>query len=97
MVQPFTRCPCWVAHGLRAFSCATLPLSLTLDRSANMSLPGQSKLECADVVEGTAAQLVQMIIDSIKSGKKKVMTGMPQHASWTRVIVAPSNNDHAQF
>lgn len=36
-----------------------------------MSLPGYTKLQCSEVLDGTVANLVQMIIDAIKSGDNK--------------------------
>lgn len=50
------------------------------------SLPGYSKLELADVLEGTAAQLVQLVIDAVKSGKKKV--GLWRSLPWSQLEVA---------
>lgn len=40
-----------------------------------MSLPGYEKLELAGVVDATAAQLVQLVLDAVKSGKKKASRG----------------------
>lgn len=39
--------------------------------AATMSLPGYTKLQCSEVLDGTVANLVQMIIDAIKSGDNK--------------------------
>lgn len=36
-----------------------------------MSLPGYERLELAGVLDATTAQLVQLVIDAVKSGKKK--------------------------
>ncbi|KAL4419445.1 hypothetical protein ABPG77_003558 [Micractinium sp. CCAP 211/92] len=36
------------------------------------ALPGYQPLEVTSVLEGTTQQLVQLVIDAIKSGKKKV-------------------------
>ncbi|KAL4440515.1 hypothetical protein ABPG75_003516 [Micractinium tetrahymenae] len=36
------------------------------------ALPGYQALEVAGVLEGSTQQLVQLVIDAIKSGKKKV-------------------------
>lgn len=36
-----------------------------------MSLPGYEKLELAGVLDATTAQLVQLVLDAVKSGKKK--------------------------
>ncbi|KAI3424235.1 hypothetical protein D9Q98_009591 [Chlorella vulgaris] len=37
-----------------------------------MSLPGQKKLELTETLDSTTASLVQLVIDAIKSGQKKV-------------------------
>ncbi|PRW60190.1 flagellar [Chlorella sorokiniana] len=37
-----------------------------------MSLPGYERLELSGVLDATSAQLVQLVIDAVKSGKKKV-------------------------
>lgn len=40
-----------------------------------MSLPGYEKLELSGVLDATTAQLVQLVIDAVKSGKKKARAG----------------------
>lgn len=47
----------------------TSKLALSPKMSA---LPGYQPLEVTSVLEGTTQQLVQLVIDAIKSGKKKV-------------------------
>lgn len=52
-----------------------------------MSLPGYEKLELSGVLDATTAQLVQLVIDAVKSGKKKaraVVAWNAQHAGMSR-------------
>lgn len=56
-------------------TCATGTFTLTSQfaSSLNMAaLPGYQQLDVAPVLEGSTQQLVQLVIDAIKSGKKKV-------------------------
>jgi hypothetical protein len=37
-----------------------------------MSLPGYNKLQLSEALDSSAATLIQLVIDAIKSGQKKV-------------------------
>jgi len=48
-----------------------------------MSLPGYERLELSGVLDATSAQLVQLVIDAVKSGKKKVRRVAAAVVSWS--------------
>ena len=76
-------CPCWhprlcinppqkFFHTPLTPPAAPSPLPYhTSTTPAPMSLPGYERLELAGVLDATTAQLVQLVIDAVKSGKKK--------------------------
>lgn len=50
-----------------------------------MSLPGYERLELSGVLDATTAQLVQLVIDAVKSGKKKARQGCSSSCQLVRL------------
>jgi hypothetical protein len=49
-----------------------LPCLLPIPLLLAMSLPGYNKLQLSEALDSSAATLIQLVIDAIKSGQKKV-------------------------